>query len=899
MSWLLLPEAIEADSPVGGKARALAGLQRAELPIPPWLVVLPEAFAASLTPAQAAALHAAKDAGEVRAVVGAVAPSAPVAEAIRRAAADIAGGGELAVRSSASGEDSAEHSFAGQLESYLFVRPEAAAEYVARVWRSGFGERLIAYRKEAGLPLPPRAPAVIIQAVIAGTASGVAFSADPVSGRRGIAVVTAAPGLGGAVVSGATDADTWRVDRAGAIVEAAIAVKQVAQRRDPEAPDGVATVALEGEAASRPTLDAAQVAGIAALARRAAAFFGRPQDIEWTLGDGRLYLLQSRPITGLAARPDPDGVRAIWDNSNIAESYSGITTPLTFSFARRAYEHVYRQFCRLLRVDEAAIESRADMFCCMLGLIRGRVYYNLFNWYRLVAVLPGYAFNRKFMEQMMGVPESLAEETARALESGSPPARPAAGARLRDGLRLLVMLWGLLRAYAGINRSVRRFHRRIDETLGPGRPDLSGLRPEELAACYRRIEQRLLLHWDAPIVNDFATMFFHGLLRRLTGAWAGDPGGTLVNDLLGAERGMISSEPAGRVRRMAALAMASGPLVDALCEGSLAAIRRGMSAQPQFAREYEAYLDRFGDRCMEELKLESPTLFDDPLPLLRSVGQTARVLRDGGGAPPAATDAGPRGEAEAKVRGALADRPLRRVLFARVLAAARARVRDRENLRFERTRVFGRARLILVEIGRRLAALDRLDDPRDVFQLELDEVLAFVEGRATTTDLKGLAALRRAEFERHRAEPAPADRFETRGVAYVGHAFAPEAPRPPPTGEILQGLGCCAGVVRGPVRVIRDPRRVVLARGEIIVTERTDPGWVMIFPAAAGLLVERGSLLSHSAIVAREMGLPTIVALAGVTRWLADGDWVEMDGASGRVTRLPARPPGGADDGGD
>lgn len=221
-------------------------------------------------------------------------------------------------------------------------------------------------------------------------------------------------------------------------------------------------------------------------------------------------------------------------------------------------------------------------------------------------------------------------------------------------------------------------------------------------------------------------------------------------------------------------------------------------------------------------------------------------------------------------------------------------MRDRENLRFERTRVFGRARLIAVEIGKRLASLDCLGAPRDIFWLEVDEALAFVEGRSTTTDLKELVVQRKAEFERYRAEPAPADRFETRGIVYVGHSFQPETPYAPPTGASLQGLGCCAGVVRGPVRVIQDPREAKLASGEIIVAERTDPGWVMILPAAAGLLVERGSLLSHSAIVARELGLPTIVSLSGLTRWLKDGDWVEMDGASGRVTRLTAETAKGA-----
>jgi pyruvate,water dikinase len=101
-----------------------------------------------------------------------------------------------------------------------------------------------------------------------------------------------------------------------------------------------------------------------------------------------------------------------------------------------------------------------------------------------------------------------------------------------------------------------------------------------------------------------------------------------------------------------------------------------------------------------------------------------------------------------------------------------------------------------------------------------------------------------------------------------------------------KGIGCCPGVARGPVRVITDPRNAKLLNGEILVAERTDPGWVMLFPSASGLLVERGSLLSHSAIVAREMGIPSIVSIAGVTRWLKDGDWVELDGSSGVVRRV-------------
>jgi pyruvate,water dikinase len=876
---ILFPQEIEESSPIGGKARALAELPQAELQVPAWFVILPEAFYASLTPEQSAGLRSAESAEAIRAVVDTVLPSMAVANKLEQAVAAIAGRGELAVRSSALGEDSAEHSFAGQLESFLFVAPSQISEYVARVWRSGFGDRLIAYRKEAGLPLAPRPPAVLVQRVIEGEASGVAFSADPVSGRRGIAVVAAVPGLASALVSGATNGDTWRVDQRGRIVEANIAVKQIAHRRDPYAPDGIAIVALNAQAATQPVLQEQQVVEIAELARQAGHFFGRPQDIEWTMSEGRLYLLQSRPITGLAAKVDPDGVRAIWDNSNIAESYGGITTPLTFSFARRAYEHVYRQFYRLMWIDRDRIEALNNLFCCMLGLVRGRVYYNILTWYRLVALLPGYSANRKFLDEMLGVRETLAAETAAAL-------RPRTGERIKDGFRLMMTMARLVVAYIGINRRIERFYGRVNQTLGTRRPDLSRLRIEELTDYYREIEQRLLTHWDAPVVNDLATMIFFGVLRRLVKAWIEDPQGTLQNDLLCAERGMISKEPAERVRRMAEIAAGTPEKVELLCHGKLSAIRNQLHSAEALAREFHDYLEKFGDRCMEELKLESSTLFDDPLPLLRSVGQLAASIRKRGEALESDTEAQLRHAAEARVKQALAAHPIKRLVFGSILAAARARVRDRENLRFERTRVFGRARLIAIEIGKRLAALNRLGDPRDVFFLEVDEMLAFVEGRATTTDLKELVALRKCEFDRYRSEPPPADRFETRGVVYVGNTCQVEGAYLPPMGESLKGVGCCAGIVRGPVRIICDPRRAAVASGEIIVAQRTDPGWVMIFPAAAGLLVEHGSLLSHSAIVAREMGLPAVVALDGLTDWLKDGDWVEMDGGTGIVTKI-------------
>jgi pyruvate,water dikinase len=247
------------------------------------------------------------------------------------------------------------------------------------------------------------------------------------------------------------------------------------------------------------------------------------------------------------------------------------------------------------------------------------------------------------------------------------------------------------------------------------------------------------------------------------------------------------------------------------------------------------------------------------------------------------------------VQTALAGKPLRQALFARVLRNTRSLVRQRENLRFERTRVFGRVRTIFLEIGKRFCAVDVLQEPQDIFYLELDEVLGFIRGTATTTDLKTLVALRKTQYESFAKSEPPPDRFYTYGVVGCNTQLEPDAEEVNDStvehelsGETRLGTACCSGVVRGIARVVRDPRSATLQPGDILVAERTDPGWVILFPAAAGLVVERGSLLSHSAIVAREMNLPAVVALSGATHWIQDGDCIEIDGGSGRVQRLTA-----------
>jgi pyruvate,water dikinase len=881
MSDILTARDALAGAPVGGKARGLAVAGHAGLPVPAWVVLSPDAFWASLGDDGRRRLEAASDGGDITALANAVQPSAGVRASLDEAFRVLCGdGGHVAVRSSASDEDGAQHSFAGQLESVLHVDRARLPGAVGAVWHSGFSARILEYRRLHGLPLVPPAPAVLVQRMVRARAAGVAFSADPVTGRRGMAVVSAVAGLGTALVSGDSDADTFHVGRDGSVIERHLAEKRVVHRADAAAPGGVSAEAVSGVTA--PVLSDDEVRAVAGLARQAAQHFGRAQDIEWAYEGETLYLLQARPITSLAALADPDAELRLWDNSNIVESYSGVTTPLTFSFASEIYEHVYRQFCRVMRVPEHAVAAQDDAFRNMLGLIRGRLYYNLLNWYRVLALLPGFSVNRRFMEQMMGVREGLPESLVRALESRG------SGARLLDALHLCRTLAGLVGQQLLIDRRVAAFTRRLDAALAPPAPPLADRRPDELAAHYLELRRKLLLSWDAPLVNDFFAMIFYGQLRTLCARWCGDTEGTLQNDLVSGQGGLASAEPIVRLKRMAALAAGDPSLLELLSGAPAADILAAAVVRPAFHDEYRAYLDRFGERSANELKLETETLLDDPLPLLRAVGTLARQGRPGREATASSAVTGDtlRVRAQGRVSDSLRGRPIRRLVFNWVLKHARARVRDRENLRLERTRLFGRVRRIFLELGRRLHELGVLATPRDVFYLQVDEVLGFLDGRSTCVALGDLVSLRQREFRGYEEGEAPDDRFETRGPVYRGQSFM--RPNPPPSGrgETRQGLGCCPGVVRGPVRVVTDPRFVDLERRAVLVAEHTDPGWIMIFPSALAVLVERGSLLSHAAIVARELGIPAVVSVPGLTAWLRDGDWVELDGGTGTVRRI-------------
>ena len=287
----------------------------------------------------------------------------------------------------------------------------------------------------------------------------------------------------------------------------------------------------------------------------------------------------------------------------------------------------------------------------------------------------------------------------------------------------------------------------------------------------------------------------------------------------------------------------------------------------EFVGRLRHHLDRFGDRSLEELKLESACFRDDPQSLLRLI-----ATQTGSDVDIDKLDEHrlhTRAEAEDRLRGALRRRPLRRVVFGWTLYLARRSIRYRESSRMDRARAFGIVRAIFRSLGKNLTDEGVLQDPEDVFYLSVDEVLGFITGMSVNETLQGLVSQRKADRERYLSF-CPAERLRTQGTVRLN--VVPPKVRSAAThcDGTLHGTGCSAGLVTAEALVVNNPANAGDIRGKVLIAEMTDPGWVFLMVSAAGLIVEKGSLLSHTAIIGRELGIPTVVGVEGATELIQD-----------------------------
>ncbi len=785
----------------------------------------------------------------------------------------------VAVRSSAADEDSKVLSFAGQMDSFLNISSfEEFLNAVRNCWASLFGERAVLYRIQNKIDPWISQIAVVIQQMIESEISGVIFSANPLTGNTKEMMVSSTWGLGEGLVSGALDADTFILNINGEVIKSETAEKR--QRITYGRAGGTTAVEVEVDKQKVLSLNKKQLKELHQMAQKMQDFKGMPMDIEFGIENNKIYLLQARPITNLKKYAEFN----VWDNSNIVESYSGVTTPLTFSFIRRAYFAVYWQFCQTLGLSEKTIIENKHILENMLGLIQGRVYYNLLNWYRLVSLMPGFKYNKRFMEQMMGL--QVVKDFN--VEKGSSGKLEKYFIQLP---RLLKVGCKMILAHLQLQKKIAEFQKNFAKVYNyyVGL-DYSKMTPPEMLDVYRQLEKEILWKWKAPITNDFEAMIFYGLLKNLTIKWRLDQSGVLQNDLLCGEGGIKSTQVTTQLFYIAREIEKDPRLKPAFLEVSASDALLKLRNDAAFLRvkdKFEQYLKDYGVRCINEMKLESIPIKDNPVFCIAIIQNYLRnTVPD-----PAKQEEHERTirqKAENKLQEKLKKKRTYIVfsklgIYRWVLSNARRAIKNRENQRFCRTEAYSLIRTIMRSIGRQWQTQSIIDSAEDIFYLEIDEIWSFIEGKPKCVDLKKQIALRKEEFERYKTVTLP-DHIEAYGEIDLNtiNKGEPEVPQD----DIIKGLGCCAGIVEKEVRVVLVPDVDLRLNGEIMVAKQTDPGWVVLFPSIGGLIVEKGSMLSHSAIVAREMGIPAVVGVKQATKILATGDRVLLNGAEGTIKIL-------------
>lgn len=564
----------------------------------------------------------------------------------------------------------------------------------------------------------------------------------------------------------------------------------------------------------------------------------------------------------------------IFDNSNLAESYSGVTTPLTYSFVNYVYQEVYQHFCGMMGVSRTTIRANQDMFARMVEFIGYHMYYNLLNWYRLVSFFPGYRTNARFLEQMLGVQQ----------EHRATPVIPRnrIQAYVQDVPHLLVQVVRIGASFVFMGPLIRRFERRFDrvfkEASDIALPDLS---LSQLTELYRSLMRKLIAHWRTPIANDFAVMISTGLADRLASRASG---AHPVYPYLRISNSLISLDPGLQILK----------IVDAIRKDPDVCELFTRTAEPDviwtlLQRYYAAhmpaqliadYLKTFGHRMPNELKLESETLEERPdvfISLVKNV--LAHPPRE------ASRNSAPAAFGE----GGLGRLGMMQRLCLRWLSGwAVKSIKRREETRFRRALIFGYARKIFLAIGQKLHVQGLVDDPRDIFYLTVEEILDGIGSQQWDRFHGPVIAQRKCEFRRWTSMELPRRIETSQTITEIERDLAARCGerRPVSVAGVLRGIVAARSQERqisGEALVLREFNPRADFHDKILVARHTDPGWTIVFPLLRGLVIERGGLLSHAAIVARELNIPCIIGVEEATRRVRDGEVVWMDLASGEV----------------
>ena len=715
--------------------------------------------------------------------------------------------------------------------------------------------------------------AVIVQSLITADASGVIFTVDPLTGRRGNIVIEACFGLGETLVSGKVMPDRFVVDKK----KLKLLSRRISEKKIECVLDRDGTVieqAIPKERSFARCLDKKQVKRLAKLARKVEAEFGCPQDIEWAVCEKKIYLLQSRPITAIPPEKSWED-RQVWTNANTGEILPDVLTPLTISMT--------------LQLFDRAIDQAFTLLCIKLdtnplyGLVGGKLYFNINTCMGVLKCFP-ILRNLDFHTVFGGEQRKMADMGQLDIPQEDTPDLEF------NLMKMLLRVPGLV--FRILTYRPKKGEAMILEVKNRGVRlqglDITGMSTETLARTFLAeiVDMGEFIadkRTQPGIMYGIIGMASFQMLGNVCTKWFGDDGNTFANRLLASLGNMDDAEAGFDLWRLAQKAHEIAEVEKAiLSDEDWKTTRKKISevvTGEQFLESWDEFMSRHGHHCRGEMEVFNVRWSETPDYILSIVRSYTHGIEQADPLENYNRYAQQREELAQSCRKRLKN-PMRRAIFNYLLTHAQRFSAIRENSKSDFTRVITVWRKILVELGKRLHDRGILAGAEDIFFLRLEEIEPVTQGQ-TECNIRQVVAQRRAEYEKNRSVTPP---------RVVSGRFDPDNFTPEPvdtSAEVLNGLAVSSGIVTGKARVIlkADTDKQVLP-GEILVAPFTDPGWTPYFVPAAAIVMDMGGMLSHGSIVAREYGMPAVVNVGPATKIIKTGQTIQVDGNIGVVRIL-------------
>lgn len=705
---------------------------------------------------------------------------------------------KYAVRSSSNIEDGEKDSFAGQFQTFLNVPKEELNIKIIECFKSLADEDVIDYLRKKRIDLKKLIMNVCVQEMVQADYSGVIFTANP-QGLLNESVIVVGKGLGESVVLDKVDTTTYYYNLT-----------------DKE-------FYYEG---SKGYLGKDIIDNLISESQKIEELIGPYLDIEFGIVNGTIYILQARKITTIDST-NP----LILDNSNIVESYPGVSSPLTISFVEEAYSGIFRSVSRRILKNEKELNKYSDVFKNMVGSSNGRLYYKISNWYTIISFLP---FNKMIIpiwQEMMGVKNKFYNNAKINLSIFT---------RIKTYFNSLYELCMVPKNMDKLNKKFIEINNKYSNKLS------KQLSEKQAFDIYKKLKEDILSCWDITLLNDIYAFVFTGMLKsRLKNKYRNYK-----------ER---SNKYISKISNIESLK----PIKELI---NLAYIKSTLSDE-EYEKKFEEYIQKYGDRNVEELKLESLTFRTNPQLLKDRINEYRNDMDK------------LKENYENVNKNSDTSIPKEDCITRYLIKKCMLGIKNREISRLNRSRIYGLIRGLFLRIGQIYYEKGIFDESRDVFYLQLDEIEKLIQ---KSFDVREIIAKRKEEYLIYNELPSYT-RLVFMKKEFNKHHKNINTQKFYSNQQILNGVPCSNGVVTGAVLVVNDVHKANNVKNKILVTRTTDPGWVFILATAKGVISEKGSLLSHTAIISRELNIPSIVGVSGLLNTIRTDDVIEMNGTTGEI----------------